>query len=82
LAVPARVVAIDETDPTSRVATVDANGSPKRVVLIYTPEVAVGSYVVVQAGFATRLVPEAEALEAIEYARALRATDDGADGGP
>jgi hydrogenase maturation factor len=33
----------------------------------------VGSYVIVHAGFATGVLPEREALEAIEYTRQLNA---------
>jgi hydrogenase expression/formation protein HypC len=81
LAIPARIEAIDDRDPAYPTATVETGGAPKTVQLIYVPEATVGSYVIVQAGFAVRLVPEPEALEAIAAARALATGADGTLGG-
>ncbi len=81
LAIPARIVAVDRSDPAAPTATVDSGGTVRQVLLTYAPEAAVGGYVIVHAGFATRLVPESEAREAIEYFRALR-TAAAAAGGP
>jgi hydrogenase expression/formation protein HypC len=71
LTVPGRVVSIDATDPELPLARVDFGGIEKTVQLLYTPEAEVGSYVVVRAGFATSVLPESEALEALAYSREL-----------
>lgn len=85
LAIPGRIVRIDAADPELRVAEVDFGGTVRTVQLLYTPDAVVGSFVIVHAGFATDVIPEADALEAIAYARELDATgaiDDPAPGHP
>ncbi|HTS33182.1 MAG TPA: HypC/HybG/HupF family hydrogenase formation chaperone [Thermoplasmata archaeon] len=71
LTVPGRIVRVDTSDPDAPVAQVDFGVAVKPVSLIYTPEAGVGSFVIVHAGFATQVIPESEALEAIEYSRQL-----------
>ena len=69
LAIPGRVTSVDASDPGQPWAQVDFEGQLKRVSLLYVPEATVGDYAIVQAGFAIRLVPPAEALEALALAR-------------
>ncbi len=69
LAIPGQILSIDLSDPESPLARVDFGLAVKQVSLLYTPEAGVGSFVVVHAGFATRILPESEAREALEYAR-------------
>ncbi|HLY76902.1 MAG TPA: HypC/HybG/HupF family hydrogenase formation chaperone, partial [Thermoplasmata archaeon] len=69
LAIPGRIVSVDASDPFPPVAKVDFEGQVKSVSLLYVPEAAVGDYVIVQSGFATRRVERAEALEALTFAR-------------
>ncbi|MCI4354221.1 MAG: HypC/HybG/HupF family hydrogenase formation chaperone [Thermoplasmata archaeon] len=69
LAIPGRIVQIDGTSPADRSARVDFGIAVKSASLVYTPEAQVGDFVVVHAGFATRLLSESEAREALEYAR-------------
>jgi hydrogenase expression/formation protein HypC len=69
LAIPGRIVRIVGTDPSDRSAEIDYGIAVKTASLVYTPEARVGDFVIVHAGFATRVVPEAEAREALEYAR-------------
>jgi hydrogenase expression/formation protein HypC len=69
LTVPGRVESIDERDPGDRIATVRFGEQSRRAHLIYLPEVKVGEYVIVQAGFAIRRIDESEALQALEYLR-------------
>jgi hydrogenase expression/formation protein HypC len=78
LTVPGKVVSVDGTDPASREARVDFGGTVRTVNLLYAPEAEVGSYVIVHAGFATAVIPEAEALEALGYVRELATAE--ADG--
>ncbi len=64
LGVPGRVEAIRH-DRGTPMATVDFGGVRKDVCLAYVPEVEVGDYAVVHAGFAITRVDEASALESL-----------------
>lgn len=67
LTVPGRVLSIT-TDPSgARLAEVDFGSVVRPANLVFTPEVAVGDFVIVQAGFATRRLEAAEAEEALAY---------------
>ena len=61
LAVPGKVLTILGDDPLMRVARVDFGGIVKEISLAYTPEAAVGSYVLVHVGFSITVIDEAEA---------------------
>ena len=68
LAVPGRVTEImDAGDIAFRRGKVDFCGIRKDVNLAYTPEAAVGSYVLVHVGFAISVVDEAEAQRIFKY---------------
>ncbi|MCI4360488.1 MAG: HypC/HybG/HupF family hydrogenase formation chaperone [Thermoplasmata archaeon] len=69
LAIPGRIVQILGADPSQRVGEIDYGIAVKTASLLYTPEAKVGDFVIVHAGFATRIVPESEARESLEYAR-------------
>ena len=57
LAVPARVVTIDD----DQMATVELAGVSRQVSLDLVPETRVGDYVIVHVGFAIQRLDEAEA---------------------
>jgi hydrogenase expression/formation protein HypC len=67
LTVPGRIVSVTDETPEARTARVDFGGTVRTANLAFTPEAKVGDFVIVQAGFATRRLNEAEALEALEY---------------
>jgi len=69
LAIPGRIVRIVGTDPADRSAEIDYGIAVRTASLVYTPEAREGDFVIVHAGFATRVVPELEARESLEYAR-------------
>ena len=69
LAVPARVISIDDQR-----ASVEGQGVRRAASLMRLPEAAVGDYVLVHAGFAMQIVDEEE-VRAME---ALRAEMQGA----
>ena len=69
LTVPGRVVGIESGEGDVRFARVDYGVAQRTANLLFTPEVEVGDFVIVQAGFATRRVSEAEASEALAYLR-------------
>ena len=71
LAVPGEILSIAGDDPISRTARVSFGGIVKEVNLAYTPEAAVGDYVVVHVGFALSIVDEAEAQEIFGYLKEM-----------
>lgn len=69
LAVPGKIITIEEADPTFRNGRVDFAGIVKSVNLAYVPEAKIGDYVVVHVGFALSIVDEAEARQVFDYLR-------------
>lgn len=67
LAVPGKIVTIDEADG----ATVDMLGVQRPISLRLTPSAAVGDYVLVHAGFGIQIVDPAEAEETLKLIREL-----------
>ena len=65
LGVPGKVTEIWE-DRGTRMATVDFGGVTKSVCLAYVPDVVVGDYTIVHAGFAITKLDEASALETLQ----------------
>ncbi|MEW2399400.1 HypC/HybG/HupF family hydrogenase formation chaperone [Streptomyces sp. NPDC046862] len=65
LAVPGRVVGIEDRDGT-RMARVDFGGVVKEVCLAYVPDVEVGEYVIVHVGFALQRLDEESARASLE----------------
>ncbi len=64
LGVPGKVLDVREEHGT-RMATVDFGGVTKDVCLAYVPDVGVGDYTIVHAGFAITRLDEASALETL-----------------
>lgn len=74
LAVPGKIVeTLADPDPALRRATVDFGGVRKEVSLAFTPEAAIGDYVLVHVGFALNVVDPVEAQKIFEY---LKQMDD------
>jgi hydrogenase expression/formation protein HypC len=65
LGIPGQVVAIRDEYGT-RMATVDFGGVTKTVCLAYVPQVDVGDYAIVHAGFAITQLDEASALDTLK----------------
>jgi len=65
LGVPGRVLDI-RSEQGTRMATVDFGGVMKTVCLAYVPEVQVGDYTIVHAGFAITQLDEASAIETLK----------------
>jgi hydrogenase expression/formation protein HypC len=65
LAVPGRVVEI-EGEGELRMGRVDFSGVQRQVCLAYTPEVALGDYVLVHVGFAISRIDEEAARETLQ----------------
>jgi len=71
LAVPGKIISIEEADATFRNGRVDFAGIVKNVNLSYVPNAVVGDYVVVHVGFALSIVDEKEAAQVFEYLRQM-----------
>jgi hydrogenase expression/formation protein HypC len=54
-----------------RMGVVDFGGLRREVCLAYTPEAAIGDYVIVHVGFAISVVDEEEAARTLEVIRAI-----------
>ena len=67
LAVPGRVISIEDGDPLLRSGRVDFGGVVKRVNLAYVPEARIDDYVLVHVGFAISTVDEIEARQVFNY---------------
>jgi hydrogenase expression/formation protein HypC len=67
LAIPARIVAIDEQE-----AEVDVGGVRRQVSLLFTPQATVGDYVQVHTGFALSLIDPDAAAESLRILQSLR----------
>ena len=75
LAVPGRVLSIDDEGETTRSGRVTFGGIERRVSLAFVPEAAVGDYVLVHVGFALTKIDEAEAAKVFEYLRHIDAVE-------
>jgi len=76
LALPGRVLTIDDGAPLYRTGEVDFNGARKVVSLGMVPEAHPGQYVLVHVGVALQVVDEEEAAAIWGYLEELGATDE------
>jgi hydrogenase expression/formation protein HypC len=67
LAVPGKVLTIEEGDAAFRCGNVDFCGVRKTVNLAFTPEVRPGDFVLVHVGFALTRLDEEEAARTFQY---------------
>jgi hydrogenase expression/formation protein HypC len=67
LAVPGRILTINDADGVGRAGRVQFGGIVKDVSLAFVPDAAIGDYVIVHVGFAIARVDEAEAERALKY---------------
>lgn len=67
LGVPAKVV----EKMANGVARVDVNGNQTEISIRLTPEVELGQYVLVHAGFAMEIIDESIAMETMHYLEEL-----------
>ena len=65
LGVPGRIVDTHD-DRGTPMATVDFGGVTTTVCLAYTPDAAIGDYVIIHAGFAISIVDEAAAQASLD----------------
>ena len=67
LAVPGQVLSIEGDDELTRQGRVAFGGIVKLVNLAYAPEVVIGDYVLVHAGFAIAVIDAEAARQTLEY---------------
>ena len=75
LGIPGKVLQIRE-ERSTRMATVDFGGVTKDICLAYVPEVEVGDYTIVHAGFAITRLDEESALQTLDMMGELGILDD------
>lgn len=66
LGVPGKVLSIEQNPVGMTMGKASFGGVAKEVCLAYVPDVQVGDYVIVHAGFALNKLDEAEAMEVFE----------------
>lgn len=76
LAVPGKIIRIENDDPLQRIGRVDFGGVTKDVQLSLVPEARVDDYVIVHVGFALHVIDEAEAKKVFEYLRETGELDE------
>lgn len=67
LAIPGKILSIEEGDGGLAMGRVDFGGVVKEVCLAYVPEAKVGDYAIIHVGFAINLLDEAEAQKTFQY---------------
>ena len=72
LGIPGKVITIQGDDPFYRTGKVEFGKILKEISLAYVPEVQVGDYVVVHAGFAISIVDEEEAQSIFKLIEELK----------
>ena len=73
LAIPGKIVSIENEEPIYRSGRVSFGGIVKQVNLACVPEAQIGDYVIVHVGFAINKLDEEEAVRVFEY---LQEIDD------
>ncbi len=81
LGVPGKVLEVRHEQGT-RMASVDFGGVTKTVCLAYVPDVGVGDYTIVHAGFAITRLDEVAALGSLQLFAELGLLDERDDPGP
>lgn len=82
LAVPGKILSIDNIDPIMRSGRIDFSGIVKEINLAFVPEAAVGDYVIVHAGVALSTVDEKEAQEIFRMLKEMGDLADLEEAGP
>lgn len=75
LAVPGKIVSIQNTDPILRTGKVSFAGIVREVSLAYVPEAEIDDYVIIHAGFAISKIDEEEAKQIFQYLEQMNELD-------
>ena len=71
LAVPGKIVSIDESNPELKMAKVNFSGVSREVCIQWLDDVKIGDYVLVHVGFALNKVDEKDAEETLKILREM-----------
>ena len=71
LAVPGKIVSIDESNPELKMAKVNFSGVSKDVCIQWLDDVNIGDYVLVHVGFALNKIDEKDAEETLRILREM-----------
>lgn len=71
LAVPGKIVSIDESNPELKMAKVNFGGVMKEICIQWLPDVKVGEYVLAHVGFALNKIDEKDAEETLKTLREM-----------
>ncbi len=74
LAVPGKILSIQNDDPLMRVGQVSFGGIVKEVNLAYVPEASIEDYVIVHVGFAISVLNTKEAERVFSYLNEIEQT--------
>ena len=77
LAIPGKVISIDNSNPELRMARVNFSGVIKEVCVQWVPEVKIGDYVLAHVGMALNIIDEEEAMETLRLLRELGEAEPG-----
>jgi hydrogenase expression/formation protein HypC len=80
LGIPGQVVSIEPNAAGILMGKVSFGGIAREVCLAYVPDVQVGDYVIVHAGFALNRLDEAEAAEVFDLLQQIEAAETGSNG--
>lgn len=81
LAVPGKILDIENSNPLSANGRVDFGGIVKKVNLAFVPEARLGDYVLVHAGFAISVIDEEQAVEIFRFLDVIDSKEDTVTGG-
>lgn len=79
LAVPGKVVSINDSAPLFRTGRVSFGGLIREISLAYVPEVTLGDYVIVHAGIAISIIDALEAERVFDALDALGMMEEAGD---
>lgn len=71
LAVPGKVISIDDSNSDLKMAKVNFGGVMKDICIQWLPEVGVGDYVLAHVGFALNKIDQKDAEETIEILKQM-----------
>jgi len=71
LAVPGKIVSIDESNPELKMAKVNFSGVSREVCIQWLDDVKIGDYVLVHVGFALNKIDEKDAEETLRILREM-----------
>ena len=75
LGIPGKILEVRDERGT-QMATIDFGGVTKTICLAYVPDIEVGDYAIVHAGFAITKLDEASALETLQMMSEAELLDD------